>query len=123
MIARIIADIRGYAGKVILEQDGVVTQLRTVSDIHIDESGMVTIALFAPDGADLKVEVSDLTAEAILRADSRRQLSFLSDENAAQLIDLRHTLLNVLGWPSDDSRVVPLQKIIAELERRAEVPF
>lgn len=120
--AMLIANLRGHGGEVAIEQDGVKTPLRMVTDIHIDEYGVATVAMIVPN-TDLKVEVSDLTALAILRTDSRRQLSFLSDDDAAQLIALRHTLLNVRDWPSDDPRLVSLQKIIAELDRRSEVPF
>lgn len=122
MTAKLIVNLRDNGGEVAIEQDGIKTTLRMVTDIHIDEYGSATVAIIVPN-TDLKVEVSDLTAAAILRADSRRQLSFLSDDDVAQLIALRHTLLNVRDWPSDDPRVIPLQKIIAELDRRSEVPF
>lgn len=122
MTAKLIVNLRDNGGEVAIEQDGIKTTLRMVTDIHIDEYGSATVAIIVPN-TDLKVEVSDLTASAILRADSRRQLSFLSDDDVAQLIALRHTLLNVRDWPSDDPRVIPLQKIIAELDRRSEVPF
>lgn len=121
-LAKLIVNLQSNVGEVSLEQDGVKTKLRMVTDIHIDEYGVATVAMIVPN-TDLKVEVSDLTAAAILRADSRRQLSFLDDKDAFMLGEVRALLSGTLGWPEDDPRLAPIKKIIAELDRRSEVPF
>lgn len=119
---KLIVNLQGNDGEVAIELDGIKTPLRMVTDIHIDEYGVATVAMIVPN-TDLKVEVSDLTAEAILRADARRQLSFLDDKDAFMLGEVRALLSGTLGWPEDDPRLAPIRKIIAELDRRSEVPF
>lgn len=123
---KVILGIADNQGHVFVELDGARHKLRRCKSITIraDANGNneVDVTLYAFDLTS-EVEVTRSNAEAILRADASRQLAFLDANDVSGLIELRHTLLRVLGWPSDDHRLRPIEKIIAELEKRQEIPF
>jgi hypothetical protein len=88
---------------------------------------MTPLALIVPN-CDLRVEISDMTAEAVLRTDARRQLSFLSDEHAAAICSfVEHNALSSIGDAASVTAVLDpvtaaaLCRIAAELD--AEIPF
>ena len=114
-------------GHIHLQHDGEPpVELRRVKRaVVIAEAGeppMVKLTMHSPH-FESEVIVSDLTAEAIVMHERQRQLAFLDDKDVGYLHELRATLVRVRGWPEDDLRLKPLDKILAELAKREEIPF
>lgn len=131
MPSKLILNVRGMSGghesHVHLQYEGEdPVELKRVKRaiLTVDEDGppMVELHVYSPD-FDNEVLITDYTAEAIVMHERQQQLSFLTGADVAGLIALRHTLINVLEFPPDDDRLKPIQKIIAELEKREEIPF
>lgn len=117
-----------HASEVLLQTDGSepvkLNRVKRVTLTADAEDGPPTVELcmYSPDFQG-EVLISDWTAEAIALHERRRALEFLDDKDAGYILELRHTLVRVLEWPEDDSRLKPIDKIIAELAKREEIPF
>lgn len=134
MTAKIIARLEsdGHCstlGDITLEHDGVTHKLIHVTELRADSDGNFEVKMWA-DAFEAEVVVSALTAEAVLRVDSTKRLSFLSDHDSKALKALRGLLEHVTAPPeySDPPDVLQegraaLDKIIVELLRREDIPF
>jgi hypothetical protein len=113
----------GGAGHVHIKQDGELHELKTVTGINIATDGMATVTLIALK-TDGHVEISDKTADAILRADAQRELAFLTEVDHDDLRIWRAKVGQLIQERSQDLRtdsaraIEIIDKILAELDRR-----
>jgi len=105
-------NIAGRSGHVSLLQNGEIIQLKNVTNINIDEDGICKVTLVAVK-TDGHVEVSDRTADAVIRADRRHLLAFLSPHD----IQTVHVMRNRMkADPEADSvEINLLSKILHEV--------
>jgi hypothetical protein len=123
---KLILNIEGNQGAVFIECDGIRKQLKKVKAITIragcDGVNEADLTMYTFDLAS-EVQITRANADAILAVEYGRQLSFLDHKDAGYLHELRATLVQVRGWPEDDLRLRPLDKILSELAKREEIPF
>lgn len=131
LVARLSASgARATDGTVHLDQDGIKTELTRVTEIRADAEGNFEVRMWTDD-FDAELEISELTAEAILRSQASKQLAFLNDTDAAALRTMydHNALLSISeGEVAVTALMLPeaamaIRKIIAELNRRKEIPF
>lgn len=100
-----------------------ITGATKVEARHSGRGKVETTVTMWADDCEEEIEISETMAQAILTRDHKMQLSFLDDKDVGNLQELRATLVQVRGWPEDDPRLVPLDKLLAVLEKREEIPF